>query len=62
MRAPPPPPPPRETDDQRRPSAKAKRAWSKPTVRKMTYVNIAGSGPTAAPGSPEDPKYRDTTS
>ncbi len=55
------PPPPRETDDQR-PSAKVKRAWSKPTVRKMTYANIAGSGPKAAPGSPEDPKYRDIVS
>ena len=55
------PPPPRETDDQR-PSAKAKRAWSKPTVRKMTYVNIAGNGPNLAPGSPEDAFYRDATS
>ena len=55
------PQPSRETDDQR-PSAKAKRAWSKPTVRKMTYVNIAGSGPQARPGAPEDAIYRDPNS
>ena len=35
------PPPP--TDSQR-PSAKGKRAWGKPTVRQMSYVNATETG------------------
>ena len=40
------PPPARETD---RPEASAepKRAWSKPRIKRMTYVNIVASGPHA---------------
>ncbi len=48
--------PSRETDDQR-PPPKAKRAWSKPTVRKMIYVNIADTGPRFVPGVDELPRY-----
>ena len=50
-----PPPPARETD---RPeaSAKPKRAWSKPTIKKMSYVNVVTSGPHVS--NVEHNKYR----
>ena len=38
-----PPPPARETDPEA--SAKPKRAWSKPVIKKMTYVYVTASGP-----------------
>ena len=38
------PPPAQDTDRPEAP-AKPKRAWSKPTIRKMSYVNVVSSGP-----------------
>ena len=52
----PPPPRARETD---RPeaSAKPKRAWSKPVIKKMSYLNVVASGPHIT-GNDEKIKYR----
>ena len=33
-----------EADDRKAPAAEAKRAWSKPVVRRMSYVDITESG------------------
>ena len=55
---PPPPPPPQETDDPKAP-VKAKRAWSKPVIRRMSYINVTISGPDVqAPDTEERAKYR----
>ena len=38
------PSPSAEADDRKAPAAEAKRAWSKPVVRRMSYVDITESG------------------
>ena len=57
---PPPPPPPRDTD---RPeaSSRPKRAWTKPTLKKMSYVYMVASGPHLIDGE-EKVKYVPTSS
>ena len=51
------PPPPRETD---RPEAsvKPKRAWSKPTIKNMSYATVVASGPQVHSATVERPAYR----
>ena len=48
--------PPQKTGDRKAP-ARPKRVWSKPTSRRMTYVDVTESGPHAI-GIYEKPKYR----
>ena len=50
------PPPPRKTADRDAPAARAKRAWVKPGMRKMTYVGLTQGGPL--PANNEQMKYR----
>ena len=54
--------PPRDTDHAKAP-AKPKRSWSKPTIRKMSYVNVVASGPHVLPHTDDEyPKYRPSSS
>ena len=57
-----PPPAPRETDPEA--SAEPKRAWSKPVIKKMTYVYVTASGPilTDQATPTELPRYTPTSS
>ena len=50
-----PPSSPRDTD--REASPKAKRAWTKPTIKKMSYVYLVASGPLHIDASLEKVKY-----
>ena len=36
--------PPAEADDRKAPAAEAKRTWSKPVVRRMSYVDVTSDG------------------
>ena len=52
------PHPPQETDDLKAP-VKAKRPWSKPVVRRMSYIDVTISGPHVQnPFTEERTKYR----
>ena len=52
------PPPPQETDDLKVP-VKAKRPWSKPVVRRMSYIDVTITGPhVLGPNAEERAKYR----
>ena len=57
---PPPPPAARDTD---RPEAspKPKRAWSKPTLKRMTYVHAVAGGPHQVDAGGEWIKYNPTS-
>ena len=54
---PPPPPPPAQDTDRPKATAKPKRAWSKPTIRKMSYVNVVSSGPHQIDTDEEKARY-----
>ena len=56
---PPPPLPPQQTDDLEKAPVKAKRAWSKPVVRRMSYIDMTVSGPhVLSPNAEERTLYR----
>ena len=57
-----PPLPPAWEADRPEAPAKPKRAWSKPAIKKMPYVNVVASGPTPRDISMEHTKYRPTSS
>ena len=42
--------------------AKRKQAWSKPTIKRMSYINIVKSGTTAQDVNEEEGKYIPTSS
>ena len=50
------PPPARDTDHPEA-SPRPKRAWSKPTLKKMSYVYIVASGPHVIHAPGEHPQY-----
>ena len=50
---PPPPPPPQETDDLKAP-VKAKRPWSKPVIRRMSYIDVTITGPNVVHANAEE--------
>ena len=54
---PPPPPPPARDTDRPEASPKSKRAWTKPTIKKMSYVYLVASGPLHIDASLEKVKY-----
>ena len=59
---PPPPPPPRARDtDRPEASARPKRARTKPTLKKMSYVYMVASGPHLIGAPQEKPKYVPTS-
>ena len=43
-------------------SAKPKRAWSKPEIKRMAYTNLVASGPDPRDINEEHTKYRPTSS
>ena len=49
-------PPAQDTDHPEAP-AKPKPAWSKPTIRKMSYVNVVSSGPHQVDIDEEKTRY-----
>ena len=54
---PPPPPPPAQDTDHPEAPAKPKPAWSKPTIMKMSYVNVVASGSHLIDADEERVKY-----
>ena len=56
-----PPPPPAQDTDRPEAPAKPKPAWSKPTIMKMSYVNVVASGPNPIDTDEEKPKYYPTS-